>query len=73
MKDKITKKDKCFIIILIILFISFVLNCYQVMVNKRYKRIIESTCYGNGEEIRIKNENVLSILDRCIKSGNISN
>ena len=73
MKDKITKKDKCFIIILIILFISFVLNCYQVMVNKRYKRIIESTCYGNVEEIRIKNENVLSILDRCIKSGNISN
>ena len=50
MKDKITKKDKCFIIILIILFISFVLNCYQVMVNKRYKRIIESTCYGNVEE-----------------------
>ena len=73
MKDKITKKDKCFIIILIILFISFVLNCYQVMVNKRYKRIIESTCYGNVEEIRIKNESVLSILDRCIKSGNISN
>ena len=73
MKDKITKKDKCFIIILIILFISFLLNCYQVMVNKRYKRIIESTCYGNVEEIRIKNESVLSILDRCIKSGNISN
>ena len=73
MKDKITKKDKCFIIILIILFISFVLNCYQVMVNKRYKRIIESTCYGNVEEIRIKNESVLSILDRCIKAGNISN
>lgn len=73
MKEKITKKDKCFIVILIILFISFVLNCYQVIVNKRYKRIIESTCYGNVEEIRIKNESVLSILDRCIKSGNISN
>ena len=73
MKEKITKKDKCFIIISMILFISFVLNCYQVMVNKRYKRIIESTCYGNVEEIRIKNESVLSILDRCIKTGYISN
>ena len=69
MKDKITKKDKCFIIILIILFISFVLNCYQVMVNKRYKRIIESTWYGKVEERRLKNESVLCILDRCMKGG----
>ncbi|MCQ2969017.1 MAG: hypothetical protein MJ191_02650 [Clostridium sp.] len=73
MKAKITKSDKYFIAILIILFISFILNCYQVTVNKRYKRIIESTFYGNIEEIRIKNENVLSILDRCIKTENISN
>ena len=73
MKDKITKKDKCFIAILTILFISFFLNCYQVIVNKRYKRTIELTCYGNIEEIRIKNESVLSILDKCIKARNISN
>ena len=73
MKDKITKKDKCFIAILTILFISFFLNCYQVIVNKRYKRIIELTCYGNIEEIRTKNESVLSILDKCIKARNISN
>lgn len=73
MKDKISKKDKCFIAILTILFISFFLNCYQVIVNKRYKRIIELTCYGNIEEIRTKNESVLSILDKCIKARNISN
>lgn len=73
MKDKITKKDKCFIAILTILFISFLLNCYQVIVNKRYKRIIELTCYGNIEEIRTKNESVLNILDKCIKARNISN
>lgn len=73
MKDKITKKDKCFIIILTILFISFILNCYQVIVNKRYKRIIESTCYGNVEEIRMKNESVLSILESSIKAASITN
>lgn len=73
MKDKITKKDKCFIIILIILFASFILNCYQVIVNKRYKKIIESTCYGNIEDIRIKNESILSIIDSSIKAESITN
>lgn len=73
MKEKITKKDKFLIIIASILFISFILNCYQVIVNKRYKKVIESTCYGNIEEIRIKNESILSILQSCIKVESISN
>lgn len=73
MKNKITKKDKYFIVVVSILLISFILNCYQVIVNKRYKRIIESTCYGNIEEIRIKNESILSIVDSCIKAESISN
>ena len=73
MKDKIAKKDKFLILVSVILFISFILNCYQVIINKRYKSIIELTCYKNIEEIRIKNENILSILDSCIKAENISN
>ena len=55
MKTKINIKDNCLIIIIVILIISFALNIYQAVLNKRY-------CYEIGEKNYNKIEEILFIL-----------
>ena len=71
--DKIRKKDKYFLVVLCILLVSFIFNIYQGITNKKYKGVIEASCYANIEEIRHNNESALTILESCIELESISN
>lgn len=73
MKTKINIKDNCLIIIIVILIISFTLNVYQAVLNKRYCYEIGEKNYNKIEEIRFRNESILSILESCIKAGSVNN
>ena len=73
MKTKINIKDNCLIIIIVILIISFTLNIYQAVLNKRYCYEIGEKNYNKIEEIRFRNESILSILESCIKAGSVNN
>lgn len=70
-KNKI--KDNCLIISIIILMISFTANIYQVIVNKRCIDELRKQNYSEIEEIRYRNESILSILDSCITAGSVNN
>ena len=73
MKTKINIKDNCLIFIIVILIISFTLNVYQAVLNKRYCYEIGEKNYNKIEEIRFRNESILSILESCIKAGSVNN
>lgn len=73
MKIKTNIKDSCFIIIVVILMISFTFNIYQYILNKKYFYEIGKQNYSKMEEIRFRNESILSILDSCVMAGSVNN
>lgn len=73
MKVKANIKDNCFIVIILILMISLILNIYQNISNKKYFYELGKQNFSNIEEIRSRNESILSILDSCIVAGSVNN
>ena len=73
MKVKTNIKDNCFIVIILILMISLILNIYQYISNKKYFYELGKQNFSNIEEIRSRNESILSILDSCIIAGSVNN
>lgn len=73
MKIKTNIKDNCFIIIIAILMISFTVNIYQSILNKKYLYEIGKENYSKIEEIRFRNESILSILDSCVTAESVNN
>ncbi len=73
MKVKTNIKDNCFIVIILILMISLILNIYQNISNKKYFYELGKQNFSNIEEIRSRNESILSILDSCIIAGSVNN
>ena len=73
MKVKTNIKDNCFIVIILILMISLILNIYQYISNKKYCYELGKQNFSNIEEIRSRNESILSILDSCIIAGSVNN
>ena len=73
MKIKNNIKDNCFIIIVIILMISFTMNIYQSILNKKYYYELGKQNYSKIEEIRFRNESILSILDSCVTAESVNN
>lgn len=66
-------KDECFIIVVIILMISLIVNVYQSVVNDNYKIALKKQSYDNIEAIRYTNETILTTLQACIDAKKISN
>lgn len=73
MSTKGNIKDNCFIVIIVILMISFTMNIYQSIVNNLYGYELRKQNYSKIEEIRYRNESVLSILDSCVTAGSVNN
>lgn len=73
MKIKTNIKDNCFIIIVVILMISFTMNIYQSISNKKYCYELGKQNYNKIEEIRFRNESILSILDSCVTAKSVNN
>ena len=73
MKIKTNIKDNCFIIIVVILMISFTVNIYQSILNKKYCYELGKQNYSKIEEIRFRNESILSILDSCVTAESVNN
>lgn len=73
MDIKTNIKDNCFIVIVIILMISFTMNVYQSILNKKYCYELGKQNYSKVEEIRFRNESILSILDSCVKAESVNN
>lgn len=73
MKIKTNIKDNCFMIIVVILMISFTANIYQAILNKKYCYELGKQNYNKIEEIRFRNESILSILDSCVTSESVNN
>ena len=73
MKIKTNIKDNCFMIIVLILMISFTVNIYQSILNKKYCYELGKQNYSKIEEIRFRNESILSILDSCVTAESVNN
>lgn len=73
MKIKTNIKDNCFMIIVVILMISFTANIYQSILNKKYWYELGKQNYNKIEEIRFRNESILSILDSCVTAESVNN
>ena len=73
MKIKTNIKDNCFMIIVVILIISFTANIYQSILNKKYWYELGKQNYNKIEEIRFRNESILSILDSCVTAESVNN
>ncbi|MBX9138884.1 MULTISPECIES: hypothetical protein [unclassified Clostridium] len=73
MKIKTNIKDNCFIIIVVILMISFTANIYQAILNEKYSYELGKQNYSKIEEIRFRNEAILSILDSCVNAESVNN
>lgn len=73
MKTKTNIKDNCLMVIVVILMISFTMNIYQSILNKKYFYEIGKQNYSKIEEIRFRNESILSILDSCVIAESVNN
>ena len=73
MKIKTNIKDNCFIISILILMISFTVNIYQAILNKKYCYELGKQNYSKIEEIRFRNESIFSILDSCVTAESVNN
>ena len=73
MKSRTNIKDNCFLIVVFILMISFTMNIYQAIENKKYTYELGKQNYNKIEEIRYRNESILSILDSCVSAGSVNN
>ena len=60
-------------IIVVILIISFTANIYQSILNKKYCYELGKQNYSKIEEIRFRNESILSILDSCVTAESVNN
>lgn len=60
-------------IIVVILMISFTANIYQAILNKKYCYELGKQNYNKIEEIRFRNESILSILDSCVTAESVNN
>ena len=60
-------------IIVVILMISFTANIYQAILNKKYWYELGKQNYNKIEEIRFRNESILSILDSCVTAESVNN
>lgn len=69
---KINKNNSVFLIVCILL-ISLLTNVYTSIMNSQYKVLIGKETYKSVEEIRNRNESVLTILDQCLKAKSVSN
>lgn len=73
MKTKSNTKDNCFMVIVAILMISFTMNIYQSILNNKYSYELGKQNYSKIEEIRYRNESILSTLDSCVTAGSVNN
>ena len=73
MKSKGNIKDNCFLIVVFILMISFTVNIYQAIENNKYSYELGKQNYNKIEEIRYRNESILSILESCVSAGSVNN
>ncbi|MEN8077354.1 hypothetical protein ABFP60_10345 [Clostridioides difficile] len=73
MKTKTNIKDNCLMVIVVILMISFTMNIYQSILNKKYSYELGKQNYNKIEEIRYRNESIFSILDSCVTAGSVNN
>ena len=73
MKSKGNIKDNCFLIVICILMISFTVNIYQAIENNKYSYELGKQNYNKIEEIRYRNESILSILESCVSAGSVNN
>ena len=73
MKSRTNIKDNCFLFFVFILMISFTMNIYQAIENKKYTYELGKQNYNKIEEIRYRNESILSILDGCVSAGSVNN
>ena len=73
MKSRTNIKDNCFLIVVFILMISFTMNIYQAIENKKYTYELGKQNYNKIEEIRYRNESILSILESCVSAGSVNN
>ena len=69
---KISKNNSVFLIVCILL-VSLLTNVYTSVMNSRYKVLIGKETYKSVEEIRNRNESVLTTLDQCLKAKSVSN
>lgn len=69
---KISKNNSVFLIVCILL-VSLLTNVYSSIMNSRYKVLIGKETYKSVEEIRNRNESVLTTLDQCLKAKSVSN
>lgn len=69
---KISKNNSVFLIVCILL-VSLLTNVYTSIMNSRYKVLIGKETYKSVEEIRNRNESVLTTLDQCLKAKSVSN
>ena len=49
------------------------MNIYQAIENKKYTYELGKQNYNKIEEIRYRNESILSILDSCVSAGSVNN
>lgn len=73
MKSYKISKNNSILLIIFVLLISLLINVYTSVMNSRYKLLIGRETYKSVEEIRNRNESVLTTLDQCLKSKSISN
>lgn len=59
--------------IVVILFISLLINVYSSIMNSRYKTVIGRETYSALAEVKSRNESNLNILTQCINSKSINN
>ena len=69
---KISRNNSVFLIVCILL-VSLLTNVYSSIMNSRYKVLIGKETYKSVEEIRNRNESVLTTLDQCLKAKSVSN
>ena len=73
MKSYKISKNNSILLIIFVLLVSLLINVYTSIMNSRYKLLIGKETYKSVEEIRTRNESVLTTLDQCLKSKSISN
>lgn len=73
MKSYKISKNNSIILIIFVLLISLLINVYTSVMNSRYRSLIGKETYKSVEEIRNRNESVLTTLEQCLKSKSISN
>lgn len=72
MKKLNLNKNNAMLLMVTVLFVSLILNVYSAVMNNKYKDIFGKEAYKRVEEIRHRNESVLTILDNSLKANSIS-